>query len=152
MAQREFTGKHAAAVFIGAFSVIIGVNIVLAVSAVRTFPGLEVQNTYVASQQFDARRKAQLALGWTARAEAADGRVILSITDRDGNPVEAASLDAVIGRATQIRDDTTPEFRFDGTAYVAQVDLGAGNWNIRMIARAGDGTEFRQRIAFYVKG
>ena len=59
MAEKEFTGKHAAAVFIGAFSVIIAVNIALAVSAVSTFPGLEAKNSYVASQQFNVRRSAQ---------------------------------------------------------------------------------------------
>ncbi len=33
MAERQFTGRHAAMVFVGAFSVIIGVNLVLAWSA-----------------------------------------------------------------------------------------------------------------------
>ncbi len=61
MAEREFTGRHAAAVFVGAFAVIIAVNVALAVSAVRTFPGLEVANSYVASQEFNARRAAQEA-------------------------------------------------------------------------------------------
>ena len=43
MAERQFTGWHAAAVFGGAFGVIIAVNITLAVQAVGTFPGLEVK-------------------------------------------------------------------------------------------------------------
>ena len=54
--------------FVAAFGVIIGVNLVLALSAVRTFPGLEVKNSYVASQTFDERRAAQEALGWTVSA------------------------------------------------------------------------------------
>ena len=43
MAERQFTGKHALAVFVAAFGVIIAVNLVLAYSAVKTFPGLEVK-------------------------------------------------------------------------------------------------------------
>lgn len=39
MAERQFTGKHALAVFVAAFGVIIAVNLVLAYSAVKTFPG-----------------------------------------------------------------------------------------------------------------
>jgi nitrogen fixation protein FixH len=152
MVQREFTGRHAAMVFVGAFAVIIGVNIALAVSAVRTFPGLEVKNSYVASQEFDLRRDAQLALGWSVRADARDGQVILSITDADGAPVEVSDLHAILGRATQIKDDVEPEFVFDGTAYVAPVTLAGGNWNIRMTARAEDGTEFRQRVILHVRG
>jgi nitrogen fixation protein FixH len=152
MVQREFTGRHAAMVFVGAFAVIIGVNIALAVSAVRTFPGLEVKNSYVASQEFDLRRDAQLALGWSVRADARDGQVILSITDADGAPVEVSDLHAILGRATQIKDDVEPDFVFDGTAYVAPVTLAGGNWNIRMTARAEDGTEFRQRVILHVRG
>lgn len=152
MAKREFTGKHAAAVFIGAFAVIIGVNLALAYSAVSTFPGLEVKNSYVASQEFDLRRDAQEALGWSVRADARDGQVILSITDTEGAPVEVAKLSAVLGRATHVKDDVEPDFAFDGTAYVAPVDLGAGNWNIRMVARADDGTEFTQRVILHVRG
>ena len=39
-----------------------------------------------------------------------------------------------------------PEFTFDGTALRATVDGGEGNWNLRVKARAEDGTLFQQRI------
>ncbi len=152
MAQREFTGKHAAILFVGAFGVIIAVNLALAVSAVRTFPGLEVRNSYVASQEFNTRLAQQRALGWSVRAEARGGRVILAITDAGGAPVEVADLSAVLGRATHVQDDVRPAFAFDGTAYVAPVDLAPGNWNIRMVARAADGTRFSQRVLLHVRG
>lgn len=152
MATRELTGKHVLAIWLVSFGIIISVNIALAVNAVRTFPGLEVKNSYVASQQFDVKREAQLALGWSVRADARDGQVILSITDRDGAPVEAAHLNATLGRATHVKDDFVPAFEFDGTAYVAPAELGEGNWNIRMIARADDGTEFTQRVILHVRG
>ena len=152
MAEKEFTGKHAAAVFIGAFSVIIAVNIALAVSAVSTFPGLEAKNSYVASQQFNVRRCAQEALGWQVRADATEGQVVLAITDKSGNPVEVAALDAVLGRATHVKDDVTPDFVFNGLAYTANADLTPGNWNIRLKARALNGTEFNQRVVLHVKG
>ena len=60
---REFklTGWHVLAIFVGAFGVIIGVNVALAWNAVATFPGLEVDNSYIASQTFDDRREAQEA-------------------------------------------------------------------------------------------
>ncbi|MFT4959968.1 MAG: nitrogen fixation protein FixH [Paracoccaceae bacterium] len=150
MMQREFTGRHAAMVFVGAFAVIIGVNLVLAFQAVKTFPGLEVSNSYVASQEFNTRKSGQLSLGWSVRADARDGLVILSITDKDGAPVEVAKLSATVGRATHVRDDIAPEFVFDGVAYVAPAELGKGNWNIRMVARAANGTEFSQRVILHV--
>jgi len=146
MADRQITGKHVLVGFVAAFGVIVGVNIALAVSAVKTFPGLEVRNSYVASQTFDERREAQQALNWTVRAHHSDGVLTLSITDAGGQPVRAAALDATVGRATHVAEDMIPDFRFDGSAYVAPVELGGGNWNIRMTALAEDGTAFRQRV------
>lgn len=150
--QRQFTGRHALMVFVGAFAVIIGVNIALAVSAVRTFPGLEVKNSYVASQNFNERLSAQQALGWSVLASATGGLVVLEITDEAGNPVQVEALDATLGRATQIKDDIRPDFKFDGSAYVAPAELAPGNWNIRMKATAPDGTEFSQRVILHVRG
>ena len=149
--ERKFTGKHAAILFVSAFSIIIGVNIALAVSAVRTFPGLEVKNSYVASQQFDARRDAQEALGWQVAAEARDGQVFLRFSDAAGGVVEVAELEATVGRATHVRDDIAPDFVFNGQDYVAEATLGAGNWNIRLRARAQNGTEFTQRVVLHVQ-
>ena len=152
MASREFTGRHAAMVFVGAFGIIFTVNFGMAYNALATFPGLEVKNSYVASQQFDARRTAQLALGWSVRADARDGQVRLFVTDAQGAPVEVADLQATLGRATHTRDDMVPDFVFDGTAYVAPATLASGNWNIRMVALADDGTEFTQRVILHVRG
>ena len=50
--MKELTGRHVFGIFAVGFGTIIAVNMVLAISAVRTFPGLEVDNSYVASQQF----------------------------------------------------------------------------------------------------
>ena len=146
MAERQITGKHVLIGFVAAFTVIIGVNLVMAYSAVNTFPGLEVRNSYVASQTFDDRKAAQEALGWTVEARHKGGLLTLSITDDQGQPVEVEMLDATVGRATHVAQDVTPDFRYDGSAYVAQVPLGDGNWNIRMTALAEDGTEFQQRV------
>lgn len=149
--EKRFTGRHAAMIFVGAFTVIISVNLVLAFSAVKTFPGLEVKNSYVASQTFDDRKASQEALGWQVAAKATGGLVILSITDANGAPVAVQSLDAVLGRATHVKDDLKPDFQFDGRAYVAPVELGDGNWNIRMKAEAFDGTPFEQRVILQVE-
>ena len=78
--QKQLTGRHVALIFGGAFSVIIAVNLALAYNAVHTFPGLEVKNSYVASQSFDKDRDAQLALGWSVYAEARDGELLLLTT------------------------------------------------------------------------
>lgn len=149
---RELTGRHVLMIFCGAFGVIISVNLALAYNAVKTFPGLEVKNSYVASQEFDLRRDAQQSLGWSVYASAQEDQVTLEISDAEGNPVEVAKLSATLGRATHVKDDQQPDFKFNGTAYVAPANLGPGNWNIRMVARAKNGTEFTQRVILHVRG
>lgn len=148
--ERKLTGWHVLAIFVLAFGTIITVNLTLAFNAVSTFPGLEVKNSYVASQSFDARREAQQALGWEVAAREENGRVLLEITDADGRPVQVARIDATLGRATHVKDDIRPDFVFDGKHYAASADLNPGYWNLRMVATAIDGTPFEHRIEFFV--
>lgn len=150
MTGKPLTGRKVFAIFVTAFGVIIAVNLVLAFSAVRTFPGLEVKNSYVASQRFDADRAAQEALGWTAAARIEGGLLRLDITDADGLPAPIDGLEAVLGRATHVQDDRVPAFARPSGSFVAPVDLAPGNWNLRIAATAANGTVFRQRIVLRV--
>lgn len=143
--MREIKGWHVLAVFAGAFGVIITVNLILAVQAVRTFPGLEVSNSYVASQSFEADRAAQIGLGWEVSARL-EGDVLVLTFARDGSPISPTIESAVFGRATSVAQDQAPEFVFDGTAFVAPVQAGPGNWNLRIRALSADGTLFQRRI------
>ena len=142
---KEIKGRHVAAIFVTAFSIIISVNVTLAVNAVRTFPGLEVKNSYVASQSFDEERAAQEALNWDVAAQLDGSDLVLTILE-DGEAIAPEILAATFGRATTTAHDQTPAFMFDGTALRAPVEVGKGNWNLRLHARAADGTQFKQRI------
>jgi nitrogen fixation protein FixH len=150
--KRELTGGKVFAIFAGAFGLIIAVNIAMAWSAISTFPGLEVQNSYVASQGFNARLARQRALGWDVRVEVAAGELRVHITDPDGTPAEVAGLSATLGRATHTRDDVAPAFSYAQGSFRAPVELEGGNWNLRLVATAADGTEFRQRVSFHHRG
>lgn len=142
---RELTGWHVLSIFIAAFTVIIGVNLTLAFNAVKTFPGLEAKNSYVASQTFDADRATQLALGWDVSAEIRGDVLTLRIL-KDGTAIAPRIEEAIFGRATSVAQDQTPAFAFDGEVLRATVQGGGGNWNLRLRARGADGTLFQQRI------
>ncbi len=148
---KEFTGRKMLVLTVSAFAVIIAVNLVLAWQAVSTFPGLEVRNSYVASQSFDRERAAQQALGWEVSAAIEGERLVLSILGPDAAPVRVREIGGTLGRATSVRDDRILAFSFDGSAYVAPVDLASGYWHLRLKAVAPDGTAFRQRIRLYVE-
>jgi nitrogen fixation protein FixH len=149
----EFTGRKAAMVVVGAFSIIIAVNLTLAYQAVSTFPGLEVPNSYVASQVFDDNRNAQVALGWTLTPDydQADKRLYLAFTDANGQPAKLSDLSVLVGRLTVDRDDQRPDFVEAAGLWTAPLDLAPGPWLLRIEARSADGTLFAQRVEILVR-
>lgn len=150
--KAELTGRKVFAITATAFGVIIAVNLVMATKAIQTFPGLEVPNSYVASQSFDADRAAQDALGWTLTESHEDGELRLAFRDRDGLPVTLSDLRVLVGRTTESAQDIRPEFARRNGDYVAPVALRPGKWMILLEARSQDGTRFHQRLDLFVKG
>lgn len=149
MMRGQLTGRHVLAITLAAFGTIIAVNLFMAFKAVGTFPGLEVPNSYVASQTFDHDRNLQQALGWVVTPEYDGREMTLTIRDAQGNPAPIETLEVTVGRPTYIKDDQHPRFTYQDGAYVAPMELASGVWNIRIRATAPDGTEFRQRIDHY---
>ncbi len=149
----RITGRMVLVFTVSAFAVIIGVNVLMAYKAISTFPGLEVSNSYVASQSFDADRAAQTALGWELLPEydKEAKELRLTFTDRGGFPAEVTSLAVMVGRTTESREDRRPEFLREAGIFVAPLDLPTGKWMMQVEAMAVDGTAFRQRIDLFVR-
>lgn len=150
----EITGRKVFVFTSSAFGVIIGVNLIMAYQAISTFPGLEVQSSYVASQSFDAERAAQAALGLTLTQgyDPVLGQISLRFSDAQGAPVQMNDLQVMVGRSTAARDDFTANFAYQAGAYVAGAALEQGKWVLHVQAHAADGTLFRQRLDLWVKG
>jgi nitrogen fixation protein FixH len=148
---KELTGRHVAMIFCGAFSVIIGVNLALAYSAVGTFPGLETRAPYNESLTFEARRAAQQRLNWASVVSYDAGQVTLTLTELNGNTVVTPNVSMVIRHATSKKYDQDVELYFDGHKYVGQIDLPPGNWQARISATALDGTDFRRTLSLYLR-
>lgn len=150
----EFTGRKMAIVMVSFFGVIIAVNFLMAYKAVSTFPGLEVQNSYVASQTFDSNRAAQKALGWTMTPDydVAESRLYLTFKDASGQPAPLSDLSVLVGRTTEAKDDQRPEFVNAAGLWTAPLDLAPGRWLLRVDARSPDGTLFSQRVGILVEG
>ena len=154
MSGRELTGRKVLIITVAFFAVGVGVNLTLAYQAVHTFPGLEVENGYVASQEFNSLRHEQVALGWTANVDYDEKARLFSLrfTDANGRPVKVPRVALTIGRATSNRDDKQPDLVYYNGTFSAPLDLGPGYWTIRLDAHAEDGTEFRQRLHVHVDG
>ena len=147
------TGKKVLAIALVFFGIIIAVNFWLAYNAISTFPGLEVENSYVASQNWDKERAAQVSLGWTLKPEydPDNEQLRLTFTDRDGLTPRISDISVLVGRPTEEKDDQTPAMQRDEGTFVAPVKLAPGKWMLHVEARSADGTMFRQRIDLFVK-
>ena len=103
-ADRPLTGARVAAMFVGGFGVIVAANVALAVSAVRTFPGVETRNVYALGQTFEADRAARDALGWDVSGTLDGDRLRLAVTGPRGG-VRPEIVTATFGRATTTARD-----------------------------------------------
>ncbi|MEX0969947.1 MAG: FixH family protein [Paracoccaceae bacterium] len=148
---KPLTGRKVLAIAVAFFGVIIVVNVFMAYSAVRTFPGLEVANSYVASQEFDARARAQRALGWDVSAALAPGGVRLVIRDESGALVAPTSIVARVGHPTNAAHDQVLSFAPDGEGLYAPVLLARGPWRLFINATAADGTDYSSRLEIMVR-
>lgn len=139
--NRELTGWHVLAIMVAFFSVVIAVNLTMAFLARSSWTGSVVENTYVASQQFNekaAEGRAQAALGWTSKLTIAGGKVSYRLTDKAGNVVAAKRATASFRRPAYEAEDQaavlTPQP--DGSLS-SPVELRDGLWIVEIHAEAG---------------
>lgn len=148
----EFTGRHMLLTCCAFFGVIISVNVFMAVSSSTSWTGLVVQNTYVASQEYEDKRIAhekQVAAGWQASFSYTPGVAKLTVVDGAGNPVDLGEVGMLINRPVGGHDDQrlTLTASADGT-YLAPLTLGGGVWNMLATAETTTGPfELHQRFS-----
>lgn len=134
---RRFTGRHMLAVMLGMFGTIIAVNLVMARYAIATFGGTVVDNSYVASQEYNrwlAEARAQRALGWRYDAQLAPGRHVEVAAVGPGAGVVRAKATHPLGRAPEQQLD------FAQTApghWRSLRPLPPGRWLLRVEIRSG---------------
>lgn len=151
----EFTGWHMLAVLVAFFGVVIGVNIWLAVSSARTWTGLVVPNSYVASQEFNTKlqiAQARTALGWRGGLEYRPGQVVFHLVDGAGTPLELERVTVEINRPVGIKGDVTLDLerQADGS-YAAPLELAPGVWNAAIRATLAGEPDYEHRARLIVE-
>lgn len=136
---RPFTGRRMTAILVTFFAVVIGVNVLMARLASSTFGGVVVENSYVASQEFNGWLKqasAQRSLGWKGTiARDTAGRAVVTLTDRNGTPIAAAAITAIAEHPLGQRPATALAFHETAPGSYA-APLEAGRWRIKVRAQA----------------
>jgi nitrogen fixation protein FixH len=120
------------------FGVIIAVNVGMATLAMRSWTGLVVDNSYIASQQFEEKRLAhesQQAAGWQATLSYLPGAARLVIVDGQRGPVELGDVLLKLNRPVGGHDDQAVNLeRKEDGSYEAQIDLPTGLWEATVTA------------------
>ena len=136
--RKPFTGYHMLAIMVAFFGVVIAVNVTMARLAARSFGGEVVENSYVASQNFNrwldeaAREK---ALGWRVTATRdGDGKVRIAL---EGAPAGNATLSAIARHPLGVMPDQSLTFTSDAPGrFVSHEVIPAGRWRLRIAASA----------------
>jgi len=153
--DHPFTGRHMLAIVLLFFCTVIAVNVVMVISATGTFPGLVVQNSYVASQNFNqtlADARSQAASGWHMTLEADRGILNVRLVDREGEPLRRLAVTAAAGRPSTTGEDRTLVLAAEGDAYRSTEALPPGLWEIAVEARVDGERVFGERYRIHVAG
>lgn len=137
----KFTGRHMLIIMLVFFMVIISVNITMAVLASRSWTGLVVKNSYVASQHFNEELRAareQKKRGWQSALQYSPNDVRLSLRDRQNQAVMLNDMVLKWGRpAFEQADQSTVLHHIGDGVYRAPVTLAAGLWALRITGGKG---------------
>ncbi|MER8822966.1 FixH family protein [Mesorhizobium sp. M0119] len=144
---REFTGRHMLLTILGFFGVVVGVNVTMATLASTSWTGLVVENTYVASQQFNKKAeegRAQTALGWTSKLTIAWGEVRYSLSDAAGKPIPLHSVKVLFRHpAYEAEDKSLTLASTTGQEFATQHTPRDGVWIVEVDADAGLAEPYR---------
>lgn len=132
---KRFTGWHAAATLVAFFGVVIAVNLTMALFATRTFGGVVVENSYVASQQYNrwlAAAERQKQLGWKI-VPGIDARRRVTV----GLDLEGAKLRGFARHPLGREADVPLTFVASESGFRSAEPLPAGRWSIHLAVQRG---------------
>ena len=132
----RFSGRHMTAILVAFFGVVIAVNLTMATVATRTFGGVVVDNSYVASQKYNdwlAAAERQRKLAWTIEPSLDDARHVAVSLSIDGATVSGFARHP-LGREA----DVPLTFVAAGGGVRSIKALPPGRWNIHLLVRRGE--------------
>ena len=154
--EKPITGKHVFIALCAFFGVIIAVNFTMAALANRSWTGLEVKNSYVASQDYNrklAEVERQAALGWSSSLETRDGEAVFTLKDTKDAGISSATIEARLKRPVQESEDVMLNFTpVGGGSYRATLPARPGVWDVDITAHGPDQEIYRQVFRIHVKG
>ncbi|MFZ1989234.1 MAG: FixH family protein [Alphaproteobacteria bacterium] len=157
MSAREFrlTGRHVLMMLVAFFGIVFAVNGAFIYYALKTHPGDDVQDAYVAGVEYNrelAEKREQQKLGWQAslsvKADARNGQFIeVAFADAKGEPLLGLKVNAMLRSPVVASLDRPLKFVSAGLG-IFRADVNeprAAQWDLIIEARNDTGEVFRLR-------
>ncbi|MEJ8473317.1 FixH family protein [Roseibium algae] len=158
---KAFTGRTVLFWLMGFFAVIFAANAVFIWLALGSFPGVVVESSYQAGQDYNqeiANARAQAERNWQVKADLSrsqGGSGFLKVHARDstGAPLTGLSFMARLQNPTHDGDDVEVVLRESesGLYTGGAAGLSAGNWNVVIEANGADERLFRSESRIFLK-
>lgn len=158
---KPLSGRTVLVCLLAFFGVVIAVNVTLAVLAIRTLPGTEVDSSYQAGIGYNAEIAAagrQDARRWQVAGHlerGADGRAVVRVEARDGSgaPTTGLTFQARLERPIDKRADRTVGLaeREAGIYRGEAADVAPGQWDLVLEAERGSDRVFLSRNRVVLK-
>lgn len=140
MTPRRFTGWHMSGILVAMFATIIAVNSVMAYFAIATFGGTVVDNSYVATLNYNrwlAEARGQEALGWRVTATLDPHRRVRITAAAPAGPIDAVVSVVARHPLGQAPDSAVTFNRIGNGEYLATRPLPAGRWTLKITVTSG---------------
>lgn len=149
MRRREFTGWHMTTILVSFFLVVISVNLLMARFALSTFGGTVVDNSYVASQNFNhwlATAETQRKAGWAATIKLDAARRVTLQLSRPEGAQDGVALHGVATHVLGREDPISLTFHQNRSGlWESQTPLPNGRWEVKVEAvQSGSRARFQQ--------
>lgn len=144
--EAKLRGWHVLLIMLGFFGVMFAVNGVFLYSAITSFPGEDVEKSYVQGLDYNSTieaRRIQAEQGWTVRAGIESGRLVVELESSAGEPVSTLDVRATLRRAVTAEEDLIVSLEPAGSKGRYEAELPAiedGRWEILIDARKADGS------------
>lgn len=149
MKTGRLTGYHVLFMLLGFFGIMIIVNVIFTVYAVRSFPGEQVEQSYIQGLNYNQAledRARQEELGWTSQVgleATGDGSAMLITNwlDEFDNGLTQLSVSATLTRPASDEGQYVLDLSANGPGRYEAIltDLPSGVWNAEITAQTPEG-------------
>ncbi|MBB5576555.1 MULTISPECIES: FixH family protein [Rhizobium] len=145
-----FTGRHMLLTTVAFFGVIITVNVTMAWLASSTWSGLVVNDTYLASQEFNknaAAMKAMTASGIAGSLSIKGREIHYDIRNNNGSPAAVDDVTANFKRPVGDHEDFAVALKkLSEGHFLADHDVATGDWIVEIVAKRGETLVMHQAV------